>query len=58
MLVLSRKAKEIINIGDNIIVRVEKISGNRVQISIQAPDNVNIKRGELIELKVHKDENN
>ncbi|MCC9642041.1 carbon storage regulator [Rhodopirellula sp. JC740] len=49
MLVLSRKVDEQLVIGDNIVVRVTKISGNRVSIAIDAPNDVKITRGELIE---------
>ena len=47
MLVLSRKAGEEIIIGDNIKLVVNRISGNRVTIGIQAPKDVHIVRGEL-----------
>ena len=48
MLVLSRKERELIHIGDGIIVEVRRISGNRVHIAIDAPRDVRIRRGELI----------
>lgn len=47
MLVLSRKKGEEIRIGDNIVVTVHRLSGNRVSIGIQAPDSCRIVRGEL-----------
>ena len=47
MLVLSRHASETIRIGDNIVVSVQRISGNRVIIGIDAPQEVAIRRGEL-----------
>lgn len=47
MLVLSRKVGQEIVIGDNITVVVNKIQGNRVTLGIEAPDDVNIYRGEL-----------
>ena len=47
MLVLSRKIGDEILIGDNIRLVVNRISGNRVTIGIQAPDDVHIVRGEL-----------
>lgn len=47
MLVLSRKIGERIHIGDDIIVTVTKVSGNRVTIGIDAPQEVGILRGEL-----------
>lgn len=47
MLVLSRKEGEQLLIGDNIVLTVSRISGNRVAIGIDAPREVRIVRGEL-----------
>ena len=47
MLVLSRKEGEQLVIGDNIVVTINRISGNRVAIGIEAPRDVRIVRGEL-----------
>ena len=47
MLVLSRKAGEEIIIGDQVRIIVNRVSGNRVTIGIQAPSDVHIIRGEL-----------
>ena len=47
MLVLSRKVGERIAIGDNISIVVNRISGNRVAIGIEAPNTVRVLRGEL-----------
>ena len=47
MLVLSRKAGQEIVIGENIRLKINKVSGNRVTIGISAPDDVRIVRGEL-----------
>lgn len=47
MLVLSRKSGERIHLGDDITIVVNKISGNRVSIGIDAPNDVQIVRGEL-----------
>ena len=47
MLVLSRKIGQRIVIGDNITVVVNRVSGNRVTLGIEAPDDVHIMRGEL-----------
>ena len=47
MLVLSRKVGEKICIGDNIVVEVRRISGTRVAIGLEAPNDVLILRGEL-----------
>ena len=47
MLVLRRKIGEKIQIGGQITVTVQRISGNRVSLSIEAPREVRILRGEL-----------
>lgn len=47
MLVLSRKPGEQILIGDDIVVTVHRLSGNRVSIGIDAPQTYRIVRGEL-----------
>lgn len=47
MLVLSRKIGEKIVIGDNIVVEVVKVKGNRVSLGLVAPANVSIMRAEL-----------
>jgi carbon storage regulator CsrA len=47
MLILTRKLKEQIQIGDNIQITVLKISGRTVQIGIDAPREVRVKRAEL-----------
>ena len=47
MLILSRKAGEKLVIGDNIVVEVVRIQGNRITLGIAAPSNVKILRSEL-----------
>ena len=47
MLVLSRKQKEQIKIGDGITITVLEVRGNVVKIGIQAPHEVRVLRGEL-----------
>lgn len=47
MLVLTRRRKEKIHIGDAVIT-VLTIEGNRVRIGIDAPENVYIYRGEIL----------
>ncbi len=49
LLVLSRHAGESIQIGDNVTVRVERVVGRRVTLSVQAPPELRILRGELDE---------
>jgi carbon storage regulator len=48
MLVLSRKPGETIVVGDDIIVTVVSINGNRIKLGIEAPPEVSIKRRELL----------
>ena len=49
MLVLSRKAKESIRIGDDIEVVVLEVHGDRVKLGFAAPPEVPIHRGEVYE---------
>jgi carbon storage regulator len=49
MLVLSRKVGERIHIGDDVVVTITAIKGNRVQLGIDASHDVSILRGELLE---------
>ena len=52
MLVLGRKLKDsiILTTPDNmaIIVSVEKIDGNQIRLGIEAPNEIDIQRGELV----------
>lgn len=47
MLIVTRKVDEKIIIGDNIIIKVCKISGNYVQIGIEADESIKVYREEL-----------
>ncbi len=47
MLVLSRKVGESIRIGDDIVVMVTSIEGDKVRIGIEGPREVPIHREEL-----------
>lgn len=49
MLCLSRKEREQLVIGDGIVVTVESIRGNRVKLTISAPSDVPVYRGEVID---------
>jgi carbon storage regulator CsrA len=49
MLVLSRKLNQNIQIGENITISVVRIKGNVVQLGIQAPPEIHVLRGELLE---------
>jgi carbon storage regulator len=47
MLVLTRKLKEAIQIGDDIEITVLAISGDQVKLGINAPKHVEIHRKEI-----------
>jgi carbon storage regulator len=47
MLVLSRKKNERIRIGDEIIVSIAEIRGDKVRLAIEAPQDVRIHREEV-----------
>ena len=49
MLVLSRKVGETVIIGQEIVVTVLAIRGDRVRLGIEAPREVGIRRSELAE---------
>ena len=49
MLVLSRYRDESIYIGDDIVITVVDIRGDRVRIGVQAPPNVSVHRQEVYE---------
>lgn len=48
MLVLSRKLKESLVIGDGIVVTVVRIEKNQVRLGITAPEDVRVWRDELL----------
>ena len=48
MLVLTRKQNEKIRLGDNITITVVRMKGKSVRLGIEAPNNVNVLRGELV----------
>jgi carbon storage regulator len=47
MLVLSRKVGERIHVGDDIVLEIRRIAGNRVTLALDAPRHVRILRCEL-----------
>jgi carbon storage regulator len=49
MLVLSRQRDESIVIGDNIIVTVVDVRGDKVRLGIEAPREVSVHRREVYE---------
>ncbi|MCE2805073.1 MAG: carbon storage regulator [Gemmataceae bacterium] len=48
MLVLSRKVGEKILVGNNIVLTVVEVNGNRVRLGIEAPRDMAVVRGELV----------
>jgi carbon storage regulator len=48
MLVLSRKQGQKIHLGTDVTLTVVAVRGNQVRLSIEAPEQVSIRRGELV----------
>jgi len=49
MLVLSRKRDERIVIGDNIVITVVDVRGDKVRLGIEAPSEIPVHRQEVLE---------
>lgn len=49
MLVLSRKRDEKIVIGDNIVITVIEVRGDKVRLGIEAPSDVPVHRQEVFD---------
>jgi len=49
MLVLTRKAKQAIKIGDDIEVTIVAIQGDQVKIGINAPQSIEVHRKEIFD---------
>jgi carbon storage regulator len=47
MLVLSRRERQRIKLGDSIIVTVVRVSGDKVRLGIEAPPHILVLRDEL-----------
>ncbi len=47
MLVLSRKERERIRLGDSIVLTIVRVSGDRVRLGIEAPADMLVLREEL-----------
>ena len=47
MLVLSRRERERIRLGNSIVVTVVRVTGDRVRIGIEAPNDMLVLREEL-----------
>lgn len=51
MLILSRRESECICLGDDIVLTIVRVNGDKVRIGIEAPANVKILRNELEKLR-------
>lgn len=49
MLIITRRAEEIIRIGDDVVVKVIDISGSTVRLGIEAPRSLPVYRQEVWE---------
>lgn len=49
MLTLTRRKGETIHIGEGVVVQIAGVDGKRVRVSITAPPEVRISRGELLD---------
>jgi carbon storage regulator len=47
MLVLSRRERERIRLGDSIVVTVVRVAGDKVRLGIEAPAHILVLRDEL-----------
>ncbi|MCM3489923.1 carbon storage regulator CsrA [Alkalihalophilus marmarensis] len=56
MLVLTRKLKEAIQIGDDIEVKILAVDGDQIKLGIEAPRNIEIHRKEVY-LEIQKENN-
>ncbi|MEY0948830.1 carbon storage regulator CsrA [Providencia manganoxydans] len=57
MLTLTRRTRETLMIGDDIIITILGIKGNQVRIGIEAPKDIGIHRKEIY-LKIQAEKNN
>ena len=53
MLVLTRKQREQIQIGEDITITILRVKGNAVRIGIEAPQGIRVLRGELVDAVTH-----
>jgi carbon storage regulator len=49
MLVLSRRPNESITIGEDIVITIVEVRGDKVRLGIDAPKNVTVHRTEVYE---------
>lgn len=57
MLVLGRKKDECIVIGENIRIVVNRCGVNQISLAIDAPKDVSVVRGELLDRKESSNDN-
>lgn len=50
MLVLSRRERERVRLGNDIVVTVVRVSGDKVRLGIEAPSTIAVVRDELAPL--------
>ena len=55
MLILTRKARESLRIGDDVTVTVLAVKGNQVRIGVQAPGEVGVYREEIYRRRPEED---
>lgn len=56
-LVLTRGKDQTIHIGENVVIRITKVQRNGlVRIAIEAPKEILILRGELVDADTHEEE--
>lgn len=55
MLVLSRKVGEKLVIGEEIVVTINRVAGQRVSLGVEAPPHVRIVRAELAQDDAEQD---
>lgn len=58
MLVLSRTRDEQIVLGDNIVITIVDVRGDKVKVGIEAPQDISVHRREVYEAIKRERENN
>ena len=56
MLILTRKARESLRIGDDVTVTVLAVKGNQVRIGVQAPGEVGVYREEIYRRRAEEED--
>ena len=57
MLIITRRVKETLRVGDDVIVTVLGVKGNQVRIGVSAPKEVGVHREEIYQ-KIKTDNSN